>query len=351
MIGILISFKMVKGPKTLNPADKARKEARKKELKKNKKQRQQVRSAVIESRNPEQILAELEQLDKQELDIEYHKQQELLAKQNSSVQGNATSAELVYKEKRKRLKELYAKILAHYEKEDPDKHAKLKSLEAQYEASHKRAEREFEAVKAAQEVKIEDVFLPPEPDSLPDEEDEIADDDPLMAETIYITPLTEGAAPPGCPPGPPPDLKLLASSLKSSIILPPTLATPHLLPPHLLKLANRNERGGIQNYNNKRPYEHEHSRKDLSAEKNQQRKRHPPPVRMSSQHECHPKGASDGGKIKKNKPAAKVIESKPVIFMPKATKFVPASVRSRVQQLTTTASKKPDGGAPGTSTQ
>uniref|UniRef100_A0A6G1S9A1 WW domain-binding protein 11 n=1 Tax=Aceria tosichella TaxID=561515 RepID=A0A6G1S9A1_9ACAR len=35
---------MAKGPKTLNPVDKARKEARKRELKKNKKQRQLVRS-------------------------------------------------------------------------------------------------------------------------------------------------------------------------------------------------------------------------------------------------------------------------------------------------------------------
>ena len=46
---------MKKNPKTLNPADRARKEARKKELKKNKKQRQQVREAVKAQREFEAV--------------------------------------------------------------------------------------------------------------------------------------------------------------------------------------------------------------------------------------------------------------------------------------------------------
>lgn len=164
---------MVKRKDFLNPAEKARKEERKKELKKNKIRRQQARSEALE------------------------------------------------------------------------RHAKLEV--------HKKAAKESEAIKAAQEVKIEDVFLPPEP-SLP----------PVRGvDDVYITPLTDGVKPPGCPPGPPPDLKLLLAQQ----LIPPS--PPHYTQPRAkMRIAERKS----------------------------------------------------------------VIESKPIIFKPKATKFVPSSVRYKTTE-------------------
>lgn len=263
---------MVKGTKLLNPADKARKEARKKELKKNKKQRQQVRSAAIESKNPEQVIADLEKLDRLEYDIT----------------TNPTFTDSLYKDRRKKLKETWTKILAFYQKEDPERHAKLKTIEAEYEKTHKKASSEFEAIKAAQEVKIEDVFLPPEP-NLPSHE--IADNDPLLSEDVYITPLTDGFKPPGCPPGPPPDLKLLVDSLKASMIVSLQLAQQPIPPRAKMRIDKRIATGGEDE---KRP-----------VTKN----------------------------VKKQETVSKtVIESKPIIFKPKATKFVPSSVRLKKTQ-------------------
>ena len=56
-----------KGGKYMNPTDQARKEARKRELKKNKKQRMAVRQAVIKTKDPKQMLVELDLLDEMEL--------------------------------------------------------------------------------------------------------------------------------------------------------------------------------------------------------------------------------------------------------------------------------------------
>jgi len=57
-----------KGGKFMNPTDQARKEARRRELKKNKKQRMAVRQAVIKTKDPYQMVRELEELDDMELD-------------------------------------------------------------------------------------------------------------------------------------------------------------------------------------------------------------------------------------------------------------------------------------------
>lgn len=51
----------------MNPTDQARKEARRRELRKNKKQRSLVRQAVIKTKDPRQMLAELDSLDEMEL--------------------------------------------------------------------------------------------------------------------------------------------------------------------------------------------------------------------------------------------------------------------------------------------
>lgn len=287
---------MVKGPKVLNPADRARKEARKKELKKNKKQRQQVRSAVIESKDPEKIIADLEKLDELEFDVN---------------RGSSSTSDTFFKDKRKRLKDSWARILLYYQKEDPEKYSKLKKLESEYEIKHKATEKNFDAVKAAQEVKIEDVFLPPEPDA-DTKNDEVADDDPLMSESVYITPLTGGMKPPGCPPGLPPDFKQLVESLKSSLAAP----IPQTLPQNLLNLA-------LPKNNFDRP----HNKGPPRDGKDFKRAR-PPKARQAAPSNRDPKDVATSKPTK-----AAVIESKPVIFMPKATKFVPASVRSKIGRL------------------
>lgn len=293
---------MVKGIKVLNPADKARKEARKKELKKNKKQRQQVRSAAIERRDPEQVISDLEKLDRLEFD----------------TTNNPTANDSFYRDKRKRLLETWTKVLAYYAKDDPDRHAKLKKMETEYEIKHKKQAREFEGIKAAQELKIEDVFLPPETNSAIVD---IADDDPLLSESIYITPLNEDVKPPGCPPGLPPDLEQIVETLRSSILgsnsleqlaLPTNLIS-LCLPQILMSGITDSEQFRQQQSLRKQRSDIEYQRTDL----HKLRPRNPTRQRL--------------GTIKKSSTAT-IIESKPVIFKPKANKFVPSSVRQKLKK-------------------
>lgn len=285
---------MGKAGKILNPADKARKEARKKELKKNKKQRQQIRSAAIESKDPGQVIDELEKLDKLEFNVE----------------TNPTFSDSFYKDKRKRLKETLAKILSHYKKEDTDKFDKLKKLEQEYENRHLKLSREFGAIKAAQEVKIEDIFLPPENQETNSAIDDIADDDPLLSESVYVTPLTEGLKPPGCPPGLPPDLGSIINNLKMAASLPFDL--PASLPPHLMNLrlpsTNRSYKYPTRHYDNRN-----FSRKNQTTSKSYN---------------------TTGQPQKTNQPTttkAAIIESKPILLKSNQTKFVPSSVRSKMK--------------------
>lgn len=307
---------MAKGQKYSNPADKARKEARKKELKKNKKQREQVRSAAIKGRDPEQILAELENLDKLEYDPKNCEQQQTPSTNN---------VELIYKDKRKRLKELLQRILTHYQKEEPGRYEELKKLELEYETKHKNCEKEFAAIKAAKEVKIDEVFLPPETKQNSSElDDEITDDDLLMSESIYITPLTEGVTPPGCPQGPPPDLKCLVESLKDNYSLASMLPNNRILPPTFAPASKNMERYFSP----------------MKQRSNQ------PPKKTSQLHKIYSKTMAESSQQSRQSKSvetikkAAVIESKPVLFVPKATKFVPASVRSKMTLRPDTLKKK-----------
>lgn len=305
---------MAKGPKTLDPASKARKEARKKELKKNKKQRQQVRSAVIESKDPEQILADLRDLDKLEFDVENI---------SAPERQPGGSSDKLFKERRKRLKELWDRVISYYQKEDLEKYASLKKLEAQYETDHQKAEREFEAIRAAQEATIDDVILPPEPDLPTNLDDDIPDDDPLMSESVYITPLTEGILkPPGCPPGPPPDFKQLVKSLKGSLVAPPTFIA-QTIPQNLLNFGKHKPKNFAGGRGGKIPRANDnskggHIRPHQGANSQHVDNNNMKPSKAMEETKSQSKGA--------------VIESKPVIFIQKVTKFVPASVRSKVSK-------------------
>ena len=96
----------------MNPTDQARKEARRKELKKNKKQRLVVREAVIKSKEPRELLKEIEELDQQDME--------------SSSKGLPNEKGI--KERKRKLMETVDRLQAFWEKENPLQHRELKQL-------------------------------------------------------------------------------------------------------------------------------------------------------------------------------------------------------------------------------
>jgi WW domain-binding protein 11 len=56
---------ITKGGRSMNPADRERKQQRAKELKRNKKQRTAVRQAIVKGRDPDQLIESLSRLDDQ----------------------------------------------------------------------------------------------------------------------------------------------------------------------------------------------------------------------------------------------------------------------------------------------
>ncbi|KAF8794844.1 WW domain-binding protein 11 like protein [Argiope bruennichi] len=111
------SINTTKSGKYMNPTDQARKEARKRELKKNKKQRQMVRAAVLKGKDPLQLISDMEKIDEMEYNV------------NSPPLLN----EKVLKDKRKKLKETWDRVMRLYYKEDRERYNELKKLELEYE--------------------------------------------------------------------------------------------------------------------------------------------------------------------------------------------------------------------------
>ncbi|KAM9326790.1 WW domain-binding protein 11 [Gastrophryne carolinensis] len=204
------STSSTKSGKFMNPTDQARKEARKRELKKNKKQRMMVRAAVLKMKDPKQIIRDMEKLDEMEF---------------NPVQQPQLN-EKVLKDKRKKLRETFERILRLYEKENPETYKELRKIELEYE--HKRAQlsQYFDAVKNAQHVEVESIPLPDLPHA---PSNILIQDIPLpgaqppsilkknsaygpsgRSVTIAYPPghgvprLPPGRKPPGPPPGPPP---------------------------------------------------------------------------------------------------------------------------------------------------
>uniref|UniRef100_A0A6I8NZZ9 Wbp11/ELF5/Saf1 N-terminal domain-containing protein n=1 Tax=Ornithorhynchus anatinus TaxID=9258 RepID=A0A6I8NZZ9_ORNAN len=125
------STSSTKSGKFMNPTDQARKEARKRELKKNKKQRMMVRAAVLKMKDPKQIIRDMEKLDEMEF---------------NPVQQPQLN-EKVLKDKRKKLRETFERILRLYEKENPDTFKELRKLEADYEQKRAQLSQYCDAVK------------------------------------------------------------------------------------------------------------------------------------------------------------------------------------------------------------
>uniref|UniRef100_A0A803VWT8 WW domain binding protein 11 n=1 Tax=Ficedula albicollis TaxID=59894 RepID=A0A803VWT8_FICAL len=130
------STSSTKSGKFMNPTDQARKEARKRELKKNKKQRMMVRAAVLKMKDPKQIIRDMEKLDEMEF---------------NPVQQPQLN-EKVLKDKRKKLRETFERILRLYEKENPDIYKELRKLEVEYEQKRAQLSQYFDAVKVVLSV-------------------------------------------------------------------------------------------------------------------------------------------------------------------------------------------------------
>ncbi|GFW24185.1 WW domain-binding protein 11 [Trichonephila clavipes] len=202
------SINTTKSGKYMNPTDQARKEARKRELKKNKKQRQMVRAAVLKGKDPLQLISDMEKIDEMEYNV------------NSPPLLN----EKVLKDKRKKLKETWDRVMRLYYKEDRERYNELKKLEIEYEGRRSVLMKYFESVRIAQQVQIDEIPLPDTPEMpefltsqipLPNEMEQS-----MEAENVVIphsilkkpTPISERERPatnlnaPGVPPGPIPDL-------------------------------------------------------------------------------------------------------------------------------------------------
>ncbi|KAM4652607.1 WW domain-binding protein 11 [Discoglossus pictus] len=201
------STSSTKSGKFMNPTDQARKEARKRELKKNKKQRMMVRAAVLKMKDPKQIIRDMEKLDEMEF---------------NPVQQPQLN-EKVLKDKRKKLRETFERILRLYEKENPEMYKELRKIELDYEHKRSQLSQYFDAVKNAQHVEVESIPLPDLPHA---PSNILIQDIPLPGAqppsilkktSAYgrgvsmpyppghgVPRLPPGKKPPGPPPGPPP---------------------------------------------------------------------------------------------------------------------------------------------------
>ncbi|XP_072947433.1 uncharacterized protein [Epargyreus clarus] len=201
------SINTTKSGKYMNPTDQARKEARKKELKKNKRQRQMVRAAVLKMKDPTQILEELQKIDEMEFNV---------------LQPSPLN-EKVLKEKRKKLRETFDRVLKMYDKDDPEKWVDLKRQEMEYEKRRAHLISYYESVKHAQSVQIDEIPLPtlqvPDnqiygnvPSQIPlpmDQSMPAAPVRPILKKDSVYKEKPKGVEPPGVPPGPPVNYELL----------------------------------------------------------------------------------------------------------------------------------------------
>ncbi|KAG5893168.1 hypothetical protein JTB14_000428 [Gonioctena quinquepunctata] len=197
------SINTTKSGKYMNPTDQARKEARKQELKKNKKQRQMVRAAVLKGKDPQQILEEMEKIDQMEFNV------------NQPSPLN----EKVLKDKRKKLRDTLERVLSMYYKDDPEKWSDLKRRQNDYEQKRNQLVTFYESVKSAQQVTVDEIPLPQLPQQptsaantpaqipLPTTERKQEHTIYSIATALKLQALGQPVRePPGCPPGPAPDL-------------------------------------------------------------------------------------------------------------------------------------------------
>ncbi|XP_062310200.1 WW domain-binding protein 11 [Osmerus eperlanus] len=207
------STSSTKSGKFMNPTDQARKEARKRELKKNKKQRMMVRAAVLKMKDPRQIIKDMEKLDEMEF---------------NPVQQQPLLNEKVLRDKRKKLRETFERIVRLYERENPETYKELRKLELDYETKRGQLSLYFDSVKNAELVEVDSIPLPEMPHApssiliqdipLPGAQPPSilkkgtpfskgpfsSSSAPMSAAVAGVPRLPPGRKPPGPPPGPPP---------------------------------------------------------------------------------------------------------------------------------------------------
>ncbi|XP_057716505.1 WW domain-binding protein 11 isoform X2 [Corythoichthys intestinalis] len=199
------STSSTKSGKFMNPTDQARKEARKRELKKNKKQRMMVRAAVLKMKDPRQIIRDMEKLD----EMEFNPVQQPLLN------------EKVLRDKRKKLRETFERIVRLYERENPETYKDLRKLELEYESKRGQLALYFDSVKNAESVEVDSIPLPdmphapsnihiqdiPLPGAQPPsilKKGPFFGAPPFLSMLPPVPRLPPGKKPPGPPPGPPP---------------------------------------------------------------------------------------------------------------------------------------------------
>ncbi|KAJ7992661.1 hypothetical protein DPEC_G00280990 [Dallia pectoralis] len=206
------STSSTKSGKFMNPTDQARKEARKRELKKNKKQRMMVRAAVLKMKDPRQIIKDMEKLD----EMEFNPVQQPLLN------------EKVLRDKRKKLRETFERIVRLYERENPETYKELRKIELDYESNRGKLSLYFDSVKNAELVEVDSIPLPEMPHApssiliqdipLPGAQPPSilkkgssfskgpfgSSSAPMSAAVAGVPRLPPGRKPPGPPPGPPP---------------------------------------------------------------------------------------------------------------------------------------------------
>ncbi|XP_077591038.1 WW domain-binding protein 11 isoform X2 [Stigmatopora nigra] len=199
------STSSTKSGKFMNPTDQARKEARKRELKKNKKQRMMVRAAVLKMKDPRQIIRDMEKLD----EMEFNPVQQPLLN------------EKVLRDKRKKLRETFERIVRLYERENPETYKDLRKLELDYESKRGQLALYFDSVKNAESVEVDTIPLPdmphapsnihiqdiPLPGAQPPsilKKAPFFGPPPFLSMLPPVPRLPPGKKPPGPPPGPPP---------------------------------------------------------------------------------------------------------------------------------------------------
>ncbi|KAH8411569.1 hypothetical protein KR215_006885 [Drosophila sulfurigaster] len=183
------SINTTKSGKYMNPTDQARKlqndvinthtllfiyiyivgkEARKKELKKNKRQRQMVRAAVLKNKDPSQILEEMEKIDEMGKQCSNIPRLEsnlilwgktFLSSEYNVLQPSPLN-EKVLRDKRKKLKETFDRVMRLYHNDEPEHWAELKRKEVEYEKKRLKKQQYYESVKHAQSVQIDEIPLP-----------------------------------------------------------------------------------------------------------------------------------------------------------------------------------------------
>ncbi|XP_074648188.1 WW domain-binding protein 11-like [Tubulanus polymorphus] len=228
------SINTTKSGKYMNPTDQARKEARKKELKKNKKQRMMVRQAVLKGKDPVKLLEEMEIIDKMEYD----------------PTNPPKLNEKVLKDKRKKLKETFERVVRLYEREDPEYCMVLKKEESEYYKRRDKMITLYDQIKFTENVELSMIPMPDMPQETPTAQIPLPDKPqptPMLPNVLPKGILKKSAfdlvpsttqrhwgKPVGPPPGSPPDLTDSENEIEdaSEVTYPATLLQSYYnLPP------------------------------------------------------------------------------------------------------------------------